>query len=264
MLFKTERQFYWDSVALTWQKKSMPKFLRLYSDALHTELFTRWYPEERIDRILKTDLFDEALTGGVYSLLEARSNGVYGVDISDVTLDAVRNRCSSLRMAQADVRFLPFKDGAFDLVVSNSTLDHFEALDGIVVSLRELRRVLQKGGQLLLTLDNRSNPFIALRNALPFKLLYRLGIVPYYSHAFFGAQKLQKVLQRLDFDIIDVDTYWHFPRVIAYALTKIVEKYATSMTQRRFLRFFLSFERLSKWRTRFVTGHFIAIRSIKN
>ncbi len=62
---------------------------------------------------------------------------------------------------------LPFPDGAFDRVFSNSTLDHFDSRDDIREALRELARVLHPEGELLLTLDNLANPVVRLRNALP-------------------------------------------------------------------------------------------------
>ena len=57
----------------------------------------------------------------------------------------------------ADARFLPFGDGVFDLVVSDSTLDHFHTKAEIHVALGELARVLRPGGVLIVALDNPHN-----------------------------------------------------------------------------------------------------------
>src|SRR5574341_1753589 len=105
---------------------------------------------------------------------------VFGIDLSLLTVRAAKLRHHGLKATGADVRHLPFADGVFDVIVSNSTLDHFESSDEIISSLQELHRVLRTGGQLLLTLDNLANPLISLRNVLPFGLLNRLNIVPYY------------------------------------------------------------------------------------
>ena len=75
----------------------------------------------------------------------------------------------------ADVRCLPFVDGVFDLVVSNSTLDHFETSREIERAVAEIHRVLAPRGLFILTLDNPANPAVALRNALPFALLHQVG-----------------------------------------------------------------------------------------
>jgi ubiquinone/menaquinone biosynthesis C-methylase UbiE len=163
----------------------------------------------------------------------------------------------------ADVRHLPFANNMFDVIVSNSTLDHFKSLDEIVASLHELYRVLQVGGQLLLTLDNLANPIIALRNALPFALLNHLGIVPYYVGATCGPYLMQRTLQQVGFEVLEVSTVMHCPRVFAIAMARLLE-HAKPETQRCFLSFLMAFEYLSSWPTRFLTGHFVAVRAIKS
>src|SRR5262249_61400915 len=54
----------------------------------------------------------------------------------------------------ADVPSLPFRANAFDVIVSNSTLDHFPDARHIDDTLAELYRVLKPGGTLVVTLDN--------------------------------------------------------------------------------------------------------------
>ena len=46
----------------------------------------------------------------------------------------------------ADVRRLPLADNRVDVVLSNSTLDHFDTEQEIEESLHELARVLKPGG----------------------------------------------------------------------------------------------------------------------
>ena len=84
-----------------------------------------------------------------------------------------------------------------------STLDHFRSHSEIVTSLRELLRVLRPGGQLLLTLDNPANPLVGLRNALPFGLLHRLRIVPYYVGATCGPRGLRRLLPQVGFEVLE-------------------------------------------------------------
>ena len=86
-----------------------------------------------------------------------------------------------MRVARPPIT-LPTGD-TFDLVVSNSTLDHFARADDITIALREIQQVLKPGGRLILTLDNPSNPVVRLRNALPFAALNQMGLVPYFVGA---------------------------------------------------------------------------------
>jgi len=151
----------------------------------------------------------------------------------------------------------------FDAIVSISTLDHFQSRDEIVASLCEFRRVLRSTGQLFLTLDNQANPIVRLRNTLPFRLLNRLGITPYYVGATYGPRGLRCVLQEAGFNVLEVGAVMHCPRVLAVAIARLLERHTGPETQRRFLGFLLTFERLASWPTRFLTGHFVAVRAIK-
>ncbi|MER3446060.1 MAG: hypothetical protein C4291_04135, partial [Candidatus Dadabacteria bacterium] len=175
-----EKPSYWDRVAKTWQETGPQTLWRAYNDAVNTTVFASWLPPDRVENLLKTDLFDESLGDGLYPLMVMRAKNVFGIDISVLTIQAAKSRHRGLQVTGADARCLPFADGIFDVIISNSTLDHFELSDEVVASLKELYRVLRVGGQLLLTLDNLSNPIIALRSVLPFRLLSRLNIVPYY------------------------------------------------------------------------------------
>ena len=112
-----------------------------------------------------------------------------------------RARYLDLPAVKADVRCLPYADGAFDIVVSNSTLDYFTSGDQIVESLRELNRTLASGGQLLITMDNLANPAVWLRNALPFRWLNAMGLVPYYVGATGGPRRLRGYLQEAGFEV---------------------------------------------------------------
>ncbi len=258
-----EKANYWNTVAKVWREENPQTLWRAYSDETNNRLLSGWLPEGQIECLLKTDLFDESVSDGLYPLLASRAKTVVGMDLSTLVIQAARSRYTSLRATGADVRCLPFADGVFDAVVSNSTLDHFESEDEIIISLRELRRVLKDDGQLLLTLDNRANPTIALRNAIPFRLLHRLGVLPYYVGATFRPGQLQRVLRQLNFEVAEVGSLIHFPRMIAISIAGILRKYGAAKIQRGFLRFLSAFEILSKLPTRFITGHFIAVRAIK-
>jgi SAM-dependent methyltransferase len=213
--------------------------------------------------MLKTDLFDEAVGPGLYSLLKSRSSLLAGIDVSLLTLSAASSHCKNLETACADVRRLPFVDQAFDVIISNSTLDHFNTLDEIRVSLRELRRVLKPGGHLLLTMDNLANPLVGVRNLIPFSILNRLGIVPYYVGVSCGPRALSRLMREIGWEILDVEPVMHAPRVLAVALARVLERYTNPKTQQRFLDWLMAFERLSAWPTRFISGYYVAIKARK-
>jgi SAM-dependent methyltransferase len=208
-------------------------------------------------------LFDEALSDGLYSMLASQAGQVYGMDLSAGILRTAGSRQRDLQSIVADVRCLPFSDSTFDVVVSNSTLDHFGTREEIVTSLKELHRVLRPSGRLLLTLDNPANPMVALRQMLPFDVLNRLGVLPYYIGTTLGPQHLRRILHRLRFEVRELGTVLHCPRMPAVVLCRLLAKYGTSGMQRRFLHLLMAFEGLSRWPTRFFTGHFIVVNALR-
>ena len=254
---------YWESIAEEWKKTRPDRLWRKHSDAINQSLLFRWLPEQPVPRLLKTDTFDEAVGEGLAQFLQTRAHTVVGMDLSFQNVQLACRGEKSIPGACADVRHLPFGEQSFDVVVSNSTLDHFQTLDEITVSLRELHRVLCRKGQLIVTLDNLANPIIAVRNHLPFKLLNRLGIVPYFVGATCGPWQLQKLLREVGFEVRDVTAVLHCPRMIAVLVAKLLCSRAEPPAQQHFLRWLQTFEGLSRWPTRYLTGCYIAVRAEK-
>jgi SAM-dependent methyltransferase len=254
----SDQRQYWDDVALEWAHTRPDWLWRRHSDQVNAALLAKWLPEQPIHRLLKTDLFDEAVGEGLLSFLGLRARTVVGMDISNHTL---RTTQQSRRDAIcADVRQLPFASGSFDVVVSNSTLDHFGSLQETEMSLSELRRVLCPGGQLLLTLDNMANPLIALRNVLPFRWLHRMGVVPYYVGVSCGPTGLRRILERVGLEVAEMTAILHCPRVAAVWIARMVQARTAAPIHQKFLSWLMKWERLSTWPTRFLTGNYVAVR----
>lgn len=254
---------YWDEVAELWSETTPQGLWRAHSDAVNIALFTRWLPAAGVERLLKTDIFDEAVGEGVLPRLAVPRQSAVGIDVSGAALSSARSRYPRLRAVQADVRRLPFADRSFDAIISNSTLDHFASPEDITTSLRELHRVLRPSGCLILTLDNRANPVIALRGLLPYRLLHRLGVLPYFVGATYGPAQLRGALMDAGLVVLDLEAIMHCPRVFAVAAARVVERHTGPAMHRRFLRWLMTFERLARWPTRFRTGHFVAARATR-
>jgi SAM-dependent methyltransferase len=145
-----------EDVATSWQASRGNRAVRAYSDLVNRSLLDGWLPE-LVDSVLKTDLFDEIAGEGLVGSLAARAGRVVGIDVSPWVVRKAVSRNPGLEGVVADVHALPFEPTSFDLVVSNSTLDHFESRDEIDHALDELARVLRPGGTLVVTLDNAAN-----------------------------------------------------------------------------------------------------------
>jgi len=259
----TDRAAYWNAIGRIWQTSRPQKLWRAHSDQVNTALLEQWLPAGQVERLLKTDAFDEASSPGLYPALVRRARYVIEADVSTVMLQAARHRHSTLRAAVADVCRLPFADSIFDVIVSNSTLDHLACHAEIELGLRELYRVLCPGGLLIVTLDNPTNPAIALRNALPFSLLNRLGILPYQVGATMNAKRLGHALRQTHFDVLNEAYVMHHLPEISVQFACLLERHASHKTQSRYLRLLMSLERLGSWPTRTLTGYFVAMRAVK-
>lgn len=255
---------YWDTVLERRPDLRSQKLWRAHSDAVNCALLKSWLPKSQIACLLKTDLFDESLGDGLYSLMVSSTEHVFGMDISIRTLLNAKSRHKKLHTICTDVRCLPFANSSFDVIVSNSTLDHFDSRRKIQASLQELRRVLRPNGILILTLDNLANPIILLRHVLPFRLLNRLRVVPYYVGATYGPRRLHHSMEKVGFSVSDMYAIMHCPRVLAVPLARLLERLATRKTQNRLLRVLMVFECMAQWPTRFLTGYFIAVLAVKS
>jgi len=260
----SEKKDYWSSVAKEWKEQRPQRLWRLHADALNSRLVARWlHPSTGLDLLLKTDLFDEAFGNGLRRIMETKSSCIVGMDISEPIVCSACESGKAITGVAADLRFLPFQGETFDIILSISSLDHFKTVHEMIVALRELHRVLKQGGRIIITLDNPGNPLIALRGLLPFKLLNRLGIVPYYVGATTGHVRLRRAMEDVGFIILECSAIMHFPRVLAVAMARVLERHAGPDAQRLYRRTLTAFECLSLLPTRFLTGHFTAIKAVK-
>jgi SAM-dependent methyltransferase len=254
---------YWDFISNTMAVEPSNTVWRRHSDTVNELLLTRWLHKNRYHSLLKTDLFDESIDVGLCSFLSNYCDELHGMDISEVCIQAARKRYPDLQTSKADVRDLPYTNGYFDCIVSNSTLDHFSAVKDIETSLREINRVMRSGAEFIITLDNLQNPIIWLRSILPNQWLHRAGLLPYYVGATLTTRGLRTMLTKVGFEVKTSSTILHCPRVVAIPLSNFIQKHCSERGQQRWLRVLLAFEWLGRTPLRYLTGHFVALHAIK-
>lgn len=235
---------------------------RAHSDAINGEIVERWLPRGG-GRALKTDLFDEAMGEGLDALLASRDLDVVAIDVAPSVLRAATTAHGTMRIVAADVRRLPFADASFDVVVSNSTLDHFATRGEIADALRGLHRTMKSGARLVITMDNLRHPGVALRNALPHRALRRLGLVDYPAGATVGPRGLARMLLDARFEVIESAAILHCPRALAVRRARTVERGESSTARARLLRRLARWEALGRLPTRYLTGHYVAMLARK-
>jgi hypothetical protein len=88
---------------------------RQHSDRVNANLVERWLPAKISGRLLKTDLFDEVASEGIYSVLATRADKICGMGLV-FHAAAVYRKYPEVAACAADIRSLPFANSSFGLV----------------------------------------------------------------------------------------------------------------------------------------------------
>jgi SAM-dependent methyltransferase len=267
---------YWDDVAVKFAQHDPSLTWRAYMQAVYRDLIQRWLVSAAPGAAatsgvtLKTDLFEEAVTP--HHLIDALGPQGIGIDISRAVVRAASQRLASRRIPStgmappvlvADLRQLPLADGSLDRVFSGSSLDHFIHNRDIAVALAELARCLAPGGCLVATFDNPHNPIVWLRNALPFRLLSKIGIVPYFVGATYTCHDIVREFAALGLRITELSAVAHVPRAPAIWVGAAVERWGHRAVSHALLRAFRAWDALESTPLRFRTGYYLAVRAEK-
>ncbi|MCK9355976.1 MAG: methyltransferase domain-containing protein [Dehalococcoidia bacterium] len=231
---------------------------------VHRDLVRRWSPESHRGRVLKTDVFAEATCPPrAFSWDLCPAERLVSVEISTSLTTTAHENAVALGHGAAgyvagDARVLPFANDAFDLIVSDSTLDHFGTTGEILTSLKEMARVLRPGGTLVITLDNPANLLEPL-----FRLWLRAGHAPYFIGRTLSHRKLGRALRECGLDVTDATAILHQPRYFAKAGLRLLRRTGGRRHDRLIRWSLATTERLERWPTRFQTGLFVAVRAVK-
>lgn len=256
-----ETATYWDGVLQTAVHSSQYRdtFLGVLKRQVHLDLIRRWGGAPQRGRVLKTDLFEEAVGLDAFLTdLQTGENVVCGIDISVAITQRAQQRDDkqTAQYLASDVRSLPFADHSFACIVSPSTLDHFSDPRDLGVSLRELARVLEPQGRLIVTVDNRQNLFDPL-----LRLVGKFGWLPYYLGRSYRIEELCTELNVAGFAVEDRTAILHNPRLVAFALVALVEKIGWAPLMKYVERLLVAAQQLEHTWLCYYTGSFIAVKA---
>jgi SAM-dependent methyltransferase len=235
---------------------------RIKRDA-HLRLIARWCGDLRGKVVLKTDLFEEA-HGSDQFLFELPAAALrVGIDIAPLIARRAAEEAAAAAttpppLLAADVLALPFRRGAFDVIVSNSTLDHFPERRLIETALAELHRILKPGGILVVTFDNpRSLSYLAGR----IKRLLRPD--PFYLGHTLSRPALAGTLTRLGYRVTDTTAIIHGLENHSSAAMRAAGRIGGHRLCAAIGTVLGALERLEAAPTRYLTGAFVAARAVK-
>jgi SAM-dependent methyltransferase len=260
---------YWDSIVTKSNVEGTEDLWRAHMKELYQGLQERWGRNTRVGRILKTDLYDEAIsTHNLVSLFGSRCDQFVGTDVSPEIARAAKRRTVHQgkgwdAIAVSDARHLAFRSCVFDEVISNSTLDHFSDRRDITASLKELQRVMRPGATLMITLDNPRNPVIFLRNRLPYRFLRFLGLIPYYMGVTLSEPELVCELESNGFKVCASTAIAHAPRILVIRLGQMLGRNGRGRIRECVRSLLRMFEHLETLPTRYVSGYFVAVRAVR-
>jgi len=161
-------------------------------------LCEQFFPRLGDQRLMKTDLWDEAKNTEILRWAAERGARPFGIDIAfEVVREASKiftGRCPGFVVS--DLRFLPFRADVFDLIYSMGTIEHFPEYE---VAVREIFHVLKPGGTAIIGVPNKLDPF--LRPALV-TVLNWLGLYAYGMEKSFTAGRLRRLLERAGFRVL--------------------------------------------------------------
>lgn len=258
----TSGSAYWGGVARKLEDKGhyLDPFLGELKRQTHLELIQRWGGVPA-GRVLKTDLFEEAMGPDAFLAdLTRRGEMVIGMDVSAALAGQAHRRDVDRQghYLVADTRRLPFAGSTFALVVSPSTLDHFSDPDDLGRSLRELARVIEPAGRLIITLDNRQNVFDPL-----LRLVNRLGLTPYYLGRSYRIGELRSELEAAGFVVQETSAILHNPRLMAVAAVALARTLRWRPLAELVQRTLIAAQRLEHTRWRYYTGSFVAAKAVR-
>ncbi len=261
---------HWGGVARGWSDKGYAnELLGEQKRKTYIDLITRWTRITARQKILKTDLFAEAFSVEqfLFDAIPAKSD-VIGIDVAfEIVAEAKRqaqNRgIDAGNYLCSDVKKLPLRDSSIDLIISDSTLDHFPTEAEIITALKELGRVLADGGTLILTIDNKSNltypPYFIIR------LWMKLGLSPYLIGRTLSLPRLRRTLAEIGLDVEENTAILHYPHPdgLVRWLERSLRKLSRGRLDNAIRKGLACLNRLEGSKIKYLTGRYVAIKAVK-
>ncbi len=252
----------WEAlVRRTGESHYLDSFLGQLKRQIYLDLIERWGGLPHGGRVLKTDLFEEAMGPDAWLTALSANNGLMiGIDVETSTTQRAKANDTAVqaRYLAGDARRLPFAADSFDLIVSPSTLDHFPDSNDLGVSLKEIARVLAPAGRLIITLDNRQNIFDPL-----LRLVNRFGWTPFYLGRSYTVRDLRQALESAGFMVEETTAILQNPRLTAVTAVMLARKLRWSPLMKLVRRSLVAAQRLERTNVRYYFGSFVAAKAVR-
>ncbi len=245
----------WDGVART-----MPDIFHTSSTQYYRRreiaLLQRSFGPLKGKRVLKLDLWNEAVNTRILNWMKSQGAEAFGLDFSSVvTSRALQNSGETegpLHLVQSDIRHIPFATNSFDFVYTMGTIEHIDEYQDAV---DEVHRVLKVGGKTIIGVPHKWNIFLRplLVNALDL-----FGKYPYSPEKSFSYGELRRVVEKCGLRVRNRTGIMAFPGILRMAELFL---YKRKIPLYRLVRPILwPFDRLeSRWEWPGLFGYLIAL-----
>ncbi len=204
----------WDGVART-----MPDIFHTSSTQYYRRreiaLLQRSFGPLKGKRVLKLDLWNEAVNTRILNWMKSQGAEAFGLDFSSVvTSRALQNSGETegpLHLVQSDIRHIPFATNSFDFVYTMGTIEHIDEYQDAV---DEVHRVLKVGGKTIIGVPHKWNIFLRplLVNALDL-----FGKYPYSPEKSFSYGELRRVVEKCGLRVRNRTGIMAFPGILRMA-----------------------------------------------
>jgi SAM-dependent methyltransferase len=207
-------------------------------------------------RVLKLDLWNEAVNTRILHWMKSQGAEAFGLDFSSVvTSRALQNFGETegpIHLVQSDIRHIPFATNSFDFVYTMGTIEHIDEYQDAV---DEVHRVLKVGGKTIIGVPHKWNIFLRplLVNALDL-----FGKYPYSPEKSFSYGELRRVVEKCGLRVRNRTGIMAFPGILRMAELFL---YKRKIPLYRLVRPILwPFDRLeSRWEWPGLFGYLIAL-----
>ena len=129
----------------------------------------------------------------LFGLLEDGKYELYGVDFSQNMIEEAERKCGNKATFRvADAENLPFDENSFDIIVCNASFHHYIHPQTV---LKEMHRVLKKGGRLLI-----GDPYVPTIVRPVMNVLTRFSDSGDYH--FYGLDEMKKLFVKNGFKLV--------------------------------------------------------------
>jgi 2-polyprenyl-3-methyl-5-hydroxy-6-metoxy-1,4-benzoquinol methylase len=154
---------------------------------------------QMLGRLPSSRILDLGCSGGLFAE-RARAAGHHVTGVDSVEIPGVRDRTDRFLLADLEQGIPAEVGGRYDVVIAGDVIEHLARPANV---LRDIRRVLRPGGQLLLSVPNFGHWYPRARVATGLFGYDRRGILDNTHLRFFTRSTLRRTVRAAGFDIIE-------------------------------------------------------------